>query len=118
MARMYVPKGMTLSMDVLPTPPSSPDEGEDDGGALERVAADAEEKSVKKKEEEFTLKEWLSKSPVYLNLQSALSELRYRRLKSSPHKNSCLLFSYFLCTYTIAESEQETRYSAIVLASL
>lgn len=117
MARMYVPKGMTLSMDVLPTPPSSPDEGEDDGGALERVAADAEEKSVKKKEE-FTLKEWLSKSPVYLNLQSALSELRYRRLKSSPHKNSCLLFSYFLCTYTIAESEQETRYSAIVLASL
>lgn len=114
MARMYVPKGMTLSMDVLPTPPSSPEEGDSDGDkvAFKQVSSGAEvENNLKHKEEELTLKEWQRKSPVFLNLQAALSELGYCRLQSSPHKNSCLLFSYYLCTYAIAEWEQDSRYS-------
>lgn len=106
---------MILSMDVLPTPPASPEECESNGRDGTTLAAIDEEQvcrlnAKRKAEEELTLKEWLNKSPVYLSLQSALTELSYVKLKSSPHNNNCLLFSYYLGTNAMTEEQQRSRY--------
>lgn len=114
-----IPKHMIVTMDALPTPPSSTSESEDDevkhrqsdpkpAVALTEVEIQTEKKPEKR---QMSLSDWRRASPCYPNLAAALEDLGFVELSSSPHKNNCLLFSYLLCTEQMTVKDQESKYA-------
>lgn len=109
---------MIVTMDALPTPPASPKESENDevkhgGSGQEPAVALTEVEVLKEKKPEkrqMRLSDWRRACPCYPNLAEALEDLGLVELSSSPHKNSCLLFSYLLSTKQMTVKDQESKY--------
>lgn len=115
-------------MLALPTPPSSPEKSKDDEDdkSEHKVAQCAAGSGQHNSEEisqtattfnkmkecdrvQISIASWLRQRPVYLTLKTALKDTKLKRIETSPEKNSCMVFSFLLCTGQIKEADQSKR---------
>lgn len=118
---------MISSRLALPTPPSSPENSERDDvdnsepqiapssacSAEEPGGEDQPAATMVKKEAEkvvqSSIAQWLKSRPVYVNLKNALEDLKYKQMKTSPEKNTCMIYSFLLCTNQMEQADQWKR---------